>query len=97
MEVLANQARDFESYSIDEAFFGFPDMREADARALGHRIRNDVLSTTGISVSIGMGATKVLCKLANERAKSDPESGGVIVVPYSPAGREEFLLSLIPL
>jgi DNA polymerase V len=91
MEVLAKQARDFESYSIDEAFLGFPDMPEADARALGHRIRNDVLSSTGISVSIGMGATKVLCKLANERAKGDPESGGVIVVPYSSEGREEFL------
>lgn len=71
MAVLAEHARDFEPYSIDEAFLGFPDMPEADARALGLRIRADVLQRTGITVSIGMGATKVLCKIANERAKSE--------------------------
>jgi DNA polymerase V len=91
MAVLAKHARDFEPYSIDEAFLGFPDLSEQEARVLGQKIRHDVLTTTGISVSIGMGATKVLCKLANERAKSDPTSGGVIVVPYSASGRQEFL------
>lgn len=91
MSVLAQQARDFEPYSIDEAFLGFPDMSEAAANKLGHQIRNEVLTQTGITVSIGLGATKVLCKLANERAKSDPQAGGVIVVPYSPEGRTEFL------
>ena len=91
MAVLAEHSRDFEPYSIDEAFLGFPDMPEAEARALGLRIRADVLQRTGITVSIGMGATKVLCKLANERAKTDKSSGGCLVVPYSPEGRKAFL------
>lgn len=94
MSVLTEHARDIEAYSIDEAFLGFPDMPDADARALGIRIREDVLRRTGIPVSMGMGATKVLCKLANERAKSDKASGGVIVVPSDAAGREAFLRGL---
>ena len=91
MAVLSEHARDFESYSIDEAFLGFPDMPEADARALGLRIRTDVLKRTGIAVSMGMGATKVLCKLANERAKSEPDAGGCLVVPFDVEGRRAFL------
>lgn len=91
MAVLAEHARDFESYSVDEAFLGFPDMPEADARALGLRIREDVLKRTGIPVSLGMGATKVLCKLANERAKTDAASGGCLVVPFDVEGRRAFL------
>ncbi len=91
MAVLAEHARDFEPYSIDEAFLGFPDMSESEALALGQRIRADVLKRTGIAVSIGMGATKVLCKLANERAKKEVRSGGCIVVPYGAAERMDFL------
>ena len=91
MAALTEQARDIEVYSVDEAFLGFPDMPETEARALGLRIKEAVLRATGIPVSLGMGATKVLCKLANERAKSDRASGGVLVVPYDDAGREEFL------
>ena len=91
MAVLAEHARDFEPYSIDEAFLGFPDMPEADALVLGRKIRADVLKRTGIAVSIGLGATKVLCKLANERAKKEVESGGCIVVPYDYEGRMDFL------
>jgi DNA polymerase V len=88
---VAEHAGDFEPYSIDEAFLGFPDMSEAEALALGQRIRADVLKRTGIAVSIGMGATKVLCKLANERAKKEVQSGGCIVVPYAYEGRMDFL------
>ncbi|NBV49177.1 MAG: hypothetical protein EBR95_09145, partial [Verrucomicrobia bacterium] len=96
MAALGEQARDLEIYSVDEAFLGFPDMPDADAKALGLRIRADVLKRTGIPISLGMAPTKVLCnkvlcKLANERAKADKTSGGVIVVPSDPAGRTVFL------
>lgn len=91
MAVLGEQARDLEVYSVDEAFLGFPDMPDAEAKALGLRIRADVLKRTGIPISLGMAPTKVLCKLANERAKRDKTSGGVIVVPADPAGRTAFL------
>jgi len=91
MAALGEQARDLEIYSVDEAFLGFPDMPDADARALGLRIRADVLKRTGIPISLGMAPTKVLCKLANERAKTDKASGGVIVVPADVEGRTAFL------
>ena len=87
MEVLAEQARDIEVYSIDEAFLGFPDMPDAEAEALGRRIREEVRARTGIGVSIGLAPTLLLCKLANELAKGDRTSGGVRVVPSDPAAR----------
>ena len=91
MAVLAEQARDLEVYSVDEAFLGFPDMSDADARALGLRVRAEVFARTKIYVSLCMAPTKVICKLANERAKGDPSSGGCLVVPSDPEGRRAFL------
>ena len=91
MAALGEQARDLEVYSVDEAFLGFPDMPDEAAKALGLRLRADVLRRTGIPISLGMAATKVLCKLANERAKADQATGGVVVVPSDPAGRRAFL------
>ena len=64
-----------EHYSIDEAFVemtgGEP---EDEARA----IRQTVRRWTGIPVSIGIGPTKVLAKVANHFAKRRPEYGGVV-------------------
>jgi DNA polymerase V len=87
MEALTDHARDIEVYSIDEAFMGFPSMSDADALALGRRIREAVRIRTGILVSIGMAPTQLLCKLANELAKGDRSAGGVRVMPSDPAGR----------
>ena len=91
MAVLAEQARDLEVYSIDEAFLGFPDMPDDAALALGERIRAEVLKRTGIPVSLGMAQSKVLCKLANERVKATKLPKGCLVVPSDAAGRETFL------
>lgn len=91
MAVLAEQARDLEVYSVDEAFLGFPDMPDDAALALGERIRADVLQRTGIPVSLGMAPSKVLCKLANERVKATKLPKGCLVVPSDVAGREAFL------
>jgi len=91
MAVLQEQARDLEVYSVDEAFLGFPDMPETDAALLGQRIKTAVWEQTGIPISLGMGPTKVWCKLANEYAKNHPHTGGVFVVPYTEAARLEFL------
>ncbi len=95
METLAEHARDIEVYSIDEAFMGFPDLTDEQALALGHSIRNDVLARTGITVSIGLAPTQVLCKLANELSKKDPKTSGVYLMPTDRTKRRE-LLSTIP-
>ena len=64
-----------EHYSIDEAFVHFDrSHQEEDA----HEIRRTVRKWTGIPVSVGIGPTKVLAKVASAIAKRRPEYGGVV-------------------
>jgi DNA polymerase V len=64
-----------EHYSIDEAFVHLERKTgEQDA----HKIRNTVKKWTGIPVSVGIGSTKVLAKIANSIAKKNPQFGGVV-------------------
>jgi DNA polymerase V len=64
-----------EHYSIDEAFVHLDGGRgEEDAR----EIRRTVGKWTGIPVSVGLGPTKVLAKVASTIAKRRPEYGGVV-------------------
>jgi len=64
-----------EHYSIDEAFVHFDgDHGGEDA----HEIKQTVRKWTGIPVSIGIGPTKVLAKVASRIAKKNPEYGGVV-------------------
>ncbi|MDQ3919676.1 MAG: Y-family DNA polymerase [Acidobacteriota bacterium] len=64
-----------EHYSIDEAFVHFDrGHQEEDAR----EIRQTVRKWTGIPVSVGIGPTKVLAKVASRVAKMRPEYGGVV-------------------
>ncbi|HEY0319455.1 MAG TPA: Y-family DNA polymerase [Pyrinomonadaceae bacterium] len=64
-----------EHYSIDEAFVHFDKgHQEEDA----HEIKLTVRKWTGIPVSIGIGPTKVLAKIASHIAKKHPEHGGVV-------------------
>src|SRR5688500_14025348 len=54
----------------------------ASLEGVAHRIRDEVLSATGLSVSLGGGTSKLVAKLAVERAKPKPGTGanGVYVV-----------------
>ena len=76
MRVLSGFTPELEVYSIDEAFLGlggFEGRLEAHARDL----RATVMRWTGIPVSVGIGPTKTLAKVANRVAKRTPGSGGV--------------------
>jgi len=64
-----------EHYSIDEAFVHL-DRKTSERDA--HKIRNTVKKWTGIPVSVGIGSTKVLAKIANSIAKKNPQFGGVV-------------------
>jgi len=64
-----------EHYSIDEAFVNL-DQKTSEQDA--HKIRNTVKKWTGIPVSVGIGSTKVLAKIANSIAKKNPQLGGVV-------------------
>jgi DNA polymerase-4 len=55
------------------------------------RMRAAVAEATGLSVSIGGGTTKLVAKLAVERAKPKPGSGATGVHVVSPGDEEAFL------
>lgn len=84
-----------QSASIDEWYLDL-----AGTEALYHneplaetarRIREAVLKETTLSVSIGGGTTKLVAKLAVERAKPKPGSGATGVLTVEPGAEEEFL------
>lgn len=64
-----------ETYSIDEAFLDMTGI----AKPLHHarELRKLVKQWTGIPVSVGIGPTKTLSKVANRMAKKRPGSAGV--------------------
>lgn len=75
MDTLKTFTPDIEIYSVDEAFLYFPSVKSAEEL---HAIRNRVKRWTGIPVSIGMGRSKTLAKLANHKAKK--EKSGVVIL-----------------
>jgi DNA polymerase V len=66
MHVLSRFSPDMEEYSIDEAFLR---IAVEDPLAIAKEIKSTVLKWTGIPVSVGIGATKTLAKVANDIAK----------------------------
>jgi DNA polymerase V len=75
METLRAEVAAMEIYSIDEAFLALEEWQGVEfARALRARVRQ----WTGIPVSIGIGPTKTLAKIANRLAKKTPGLGGVL-------------------
>ena len=81
-EVLAGLAPAAEEYSIDEAFLRLDGGTDLAQQA--RHIRQTVRQWTGIPVSIGIGPTKVLAKIANRLAKKQPHQDGVLVLPDNP-------------
>ena len=75
MDTAARFTPDMEIYSIDEAFLRLDRMPDHPLD-LARTIRATVLQWTGIPVSIGIGPTKTLAKIANRVAKKQPEHGG---------------------
>ena len=80
MDVLGQLEPEVEVYSIDEAFFRLPLAEESDLRANGRHIRATIRQQVGIPVSIGIGPTKTLAKVANRIAKKQPGHAGVFAI-----------------
>lgn len=84
--VLQRYAPTVESASIDEWYMDLGGTetlyRDEPLADTARRIRERVIAETGLSVSIGGGTTKLVAKLAVERAKPKPGTGatGVHVV-----------------
>lgn len=82
MQTLGTFTEALEIYSIDEAFLDIsavpPPRRFAFASHMRQRVKRD----TGIPVSVGIGPTKTLAKLANDLAKKRP--AGVLEFAATP-------------
>ena len=77
METLGTFTPEIELYSIDEAFLNLAGFERRGLTEYARLIRATVKRDTGIPVSIGIGPTKTLAKVANYLAKDQPESGGM--------------------
>lgn len=78
MQVLMQFVPRIEIYSIDEAFLSFEEVSYTDVEKLAKKINKTVKTWTGIPVSIGIGNTKTLAKVANDIAKRNPQYEGVV-------------------
>ena len=77
MDTLGTFTPELELYSIDEAFLNLAGFERRGLTDYARLIRATVKRDTGIPVSIGIGPTKTLAKIANHLAKAQPETGGV--------------------
>jgi len=77
MAVLGRFTPRLEVYSIDEAFLDLGAMPVDRLVDYGRAIRRTVRRWTGIPVSVGIGPTKTLAKVAEHLAKRDPAARGV--------------------
>ena len=84
MNVLSHFTPEMEVYSIDEAFLDLSGFPETGLAEYGRTIKQTVEKWTGIPVSIGIGETKVLAKIANRLAKKFKKTGGVLNLTGSP-------------
>jgi len=77
MGILEESLPDVRQYSIDEAFSVVDNgVWEPFCR----KLRTRIARWTGVTVSVGIAPTRMLCKLANETAKKDPSCRGVLAL-----------------
>lgn len=79
MKIISDLAPEIEVYSIDEAFLSLEGFSQDKLTSYARSIQEAVEQQTGVPISIGIGATKVLAKMANALAKkSRPQTGGIV-------------------
>ena len=77
MTLLAKFSPDQEIYSIDESFLDLTTFKSKDLIKYSQQIKSKIKQWTGLPVSIGIGSTKTLSKLANHIAKKNYSFKGV--------------------
>lgn len=77
MTLLQNAAPETEVYSIDEIFLDVQGFPSADLLPYAAKMRSQIWRALRLPVSIGIGRTKTLAKLANYWAKKQFVPGGI--------------------
>ena len=83
MEILLGFSSEVEIYSIDEAFLNLEGFKDDELLMYCHHISNTIKKWVGIPVSIGLGPTKTLSKIANHMAKKYEFYKGVCILKNS--------------
>jgi DNA polymerase V len=86
-----------EVYSVDESFLDLSELDIENYTDWGLEVRRQILQFVGVPVSIGIAPSKTLAKLASERAKKDPELGGVLSLGLGENSDDDFRLSRTPI
>jgi len=73
MNIIGTYSPNVEVYSIDEAFVDFRGFDYYDLEEYCIKLKNEIVKSTGVSISIGVGQTKALAKVANKIAKKYSE------------------------
>lgn len=71
MRVIEDAWTDVEQYSIDEAFLDLNSMPTDFHDTFCHTLQKQILQSTGIPTSVGIGKTKTLAKIANHLCKRE--------------------------
>ncbi len=79
MSIIRSDNADIEVYSIDEAFVNI-NPRYTDPIKYATKLRNRIYQWTGIPVSIGIGKTKTLAKVANHLSKRGVGKNNVCLI-----------------
>ena len=77
MTLLSKFSPNQEVYSIDESFLDLTSFKSKDLIQYSQQIKTKIKQWTGLPVSIGIGSTKTLSKLANHIAKKNSSFKGV--------------------
>ena len=72
MSLVRKEVPEFYRYSIDEGFCDLSGMEHFDLKAWGEQLHKTIKHNTGMPVSIGVGPTKTLAKMASHYAKHYP-------------------------
>ena len=73
MSIIQKSCPILEEYSIDEVFFDLTFIKNKEIEKFCFELRSKILKWTGIPVSIGIGKTKTLAKVANRVVKKESE------------------------
>jgi DNA polymerase V len=84
MSILQQEEPELEVYSIDESFLQIPAQHERSMTEHGLYLKESVDRCVGIPVSIGIGSTKTLAKIATSVAKKYPGYRGVFDLERCP-------------
>jgi len=84
MQTLSHFSPNIEIYSIDEAFLSLSGFEYLNLTDYGRKIKETIRQWTGLPVSIGIGPTKTLAKVANRFAKKHSYAQGVFDITEHP-------------